>query len=233
MGVRTGSRTSGETTVSTAAAREVETIQAFINGVRGLNDVVEATRAQTFPGQGGSGRSMIRPGQPEQPLSVTTNRAGDEIVDVLGLKLLAGRSLPANKADGDTTVQVVVNKLCTDFLGYTPEEAIGKRVEYLFQQPTEIVGVVEDFHSESLRQPISGYVFHNAPTEGRPFLLVKLRTQDLPGTMRQIEAAYNRALPAAAFDYTFLDQHLDQQYRAEQRTAAAVLLFSIQAIFIA
>jgi putative ABC transport system permease protein len=220
--------------ITTAAAQSKAQVQALGNAYRSLSSVEEVCRAQVFPGMGGSGRSLSKPNDPKSGTFINTNRVGPEFIRTLGLKLLAGRTLPAvEKAENDTTVQVVLNKTAVQFLGYTPEQAIGKIAPGVFENKAEIVGVVDDFHFLSLHQPIGAYAFHNANTEGRPFLLVKTPTANLPQTMRQLEAEYRKNLPNSAFEFTFLDQFLDNLYRSEQRTARVVLVFAGLAMLIA
>jgi putative ABC transport system permease protein len=219
--------------INMAAAETRDQVNGFNNACKALSSVQEVTRAQTFPGQGGSGRSISPPNSETQTIPVTTNHANTEILDVLDIKLLAGRTIPtAEKEPNDTTVQVVVNKFVADFLGYTPEEAIGKQALNLFDN-AEIVGVMDNFHFDNFHQPIGGYAFHNANTEAHTYTLIKLQTQDLPQSMKQIEALFNQSLPTSAFDYVFLDDHLNTLYRQEQRTASVVMVFSCLAILIA
>ncbi|MDX2069062.1 MAG: FtsX-like permease family protein [Haliscomenobacter sp.] len=219
--------------INMAAAETGDQVNGFNNACKALSSVQEVTRAQTFPGQGGSGRSISPPNNKTQTIPVTTNHANAEILDVLDIKLLAGKSVPTTEKDPkDTTVQVVVNKFVADFLGYTPEEAIGKKAPSLFDN-AEIVGVMDNFHFDNFHQPIGGYAFHNALTEPRTYTLIKLQTQDLPQSMKQIEALFNQSMPTSAFDYVFLDDHLDTLYRREQRTASVVMVFSCLAILIA
>jgi putative ABC transport system permease protein len=226
--------------ITTAAVQTQNQMAALANDFRALSSVEEVCRAQTYPGREGSGRSLSKPLDSKASTYITTNRVASSFINVLGLKLLAGTTLPAAKSDkpdtnaeSDTTIQIVLNKTAVDFLGYTPQEAIGKKAPGVFGNAAEIVGVVEDFHFESLHQPIKAYGFHNSNAEGRPFMLVKTRTQNLPETMRQLEAIYQKNLPDSAFEYTFLDQFLNTLYRSEQRTATIVLIFAGLAIFIA
>ncbi len=219
--------------ITTAAAQNAAQIDALTNAYRNLSAVESVCRAQVYPGMGGSGRSISKPNDKKSSTFINTNRVGPEFVQTLGLKLLAGRTLPTTaKAPTDSTVQVVLNKTAVAFLGYTPEQAIGKKAPDVFEH-TEIVGVVDDFHFLSLHQPIGAYAFHNADTENRPFLLVKIQTRNLPETMRQLEATYRKTVLNSAFEFTFLDQFLDGLYRAEQRTARVVLVFAGLAILIA
>jgi putative ABC transport system permease protein len=220
--------------ITAAAAQTRNQIESLDNDLRALSSVVDVSRAQTYPGAGGSGRTITKPGHSDEYMYATTNRVGPTFNETLGLKLLAGRTLPtAPKAETDTTVQVVVNKTAVDFMGYTPAQAISKIAPNLFGNRAEIVGVVDDFHFESLHKPIGAYAFHNANTEGQPYLLVKTQTQNLPETMRQMEAVFRRNVPNSAFEFTFLDQHLNTLYRSEQRTAQVVLIFAGLAILVA
>lgn len=69
---------------------------------------------------------MSKPEAPESNFAIQTNHASPEILETLGMKLLAGTTFPAKVSKTDTTVQVVVNQSAIKFYGYTPEEAIGK-----------------------------------------------------------------------------------------------------------
>ncbi|CCG98110.1 Macrolide export ATP-binding/permease protein macB [Fibrella aestuarina BUZ 2] len=226
--------------ITTAAAQNPDQVQALSNDLRALSSVDDISRVQVYPGGGGSGRSLSKPLDDGSQLQITSNRANSTFIKVLGLKLLAGKTLPAAKSDQpdtdnetDTTIQVVLNKTAVDFLGYTPEQAIGKIAPGLFENRAEIVGVVDDFHFESLHKPIGAYAFHNANTERRSYMLAKVRTQNLPETMRQLEATYRKNLPNSAFEFTFLDTYLNTLYRSEQRMAQVVLIFAGLAILIA
>lgn len=221
--------------VMTSGAENKEQIDALINNFKGLANVVETSRAQAYPGFGGSGRSMSKTNNPKESFYVRTNRVAGDFARVLDLKFLAGKTLPLIKGDKDTTVQMVVNETTIKLLGYkTPQEAIGTFSDNLFwNRKAEIVGVVKDFHYESFHQPIGSYVFHNNDTESRPYLLVKINTGNLEQTMKQLEAGFKKSVPSSAFEFLFLDQFLDTLYRAESQTANVVFLFSGLAILIA
>ena len=221
--------------ITTTTLETKEQADGLINDVQNLPGVKALCRAQTYPGRSGSGRGIRRPEEPnhEKYLSMTSCRATADILTVLNIKLLAGTSLPAVKAKEDSTVQIVITKKAADYLGYTPEEAIGKKVYAQLGQNTYITGVMEDFHSEDLHQPVGAYAFHNAATEGRNYMLVKLAAGQLKNTMAGLERVYHQNIPNGAFEFTFLDQYVQRLYAGEQRTAKIVLFFSSLAIFIA
>jgi putative ABC transport system permease protein len=221
--------------ITTVAAQKVEQIEGLINDCKNLSAVKSVCRAQTFPGRGGSGRGLEKPGQPDQNMPITTNRVTSGFEQVLQLKMIAGTSLPIVKESTDTTVQVVLNETAVKFLGYSPEEAIGKTVRCQLGNDgnAEIVGVVADFNYSSLHQPIGAYAFHNYISEQRRFLLAKIDTRSLGQTLSQLETMVQNQLPGSAFEYEFLDAHLEKLYRTEKRTATVVFIFSMLAILIA
>jgi putative ABC transport system permease protein len=222
--------------INTGGAQKKEQIEALMNEARGLAAVQAVCRAQAFPsGNGASGRTLHRPSDPQEVnKALSTNRISSGFEEVLGIKLLAGKSVPDMTSDTDTLAEVVLNETAIEYMGWTPDEALGKQLPDLFWgHLSTVVGVVEDFHFESLHQPIGAYAFHNANTENRPHLLVKLNTKDLRNTMAQLEEAFKRNLPTSAFDFTFLDDQLDQLYRTERTLAKVVLIFSALAILVA
>ncbi len=219
--------------VTTSAVETKDQIDGLLTETRSLAAVKYVCRTQTYPGRSGSGRGINKEGAGNEKISLTTCRATAGIEKVLGLKLLAGAGLPEVKADTDSTVQVLLTKKAVDFLGFTPEEVIGRKVAVQLGNNSYVVGVVDDFNNESLHKPIGAYAFHNAKTESRSFMLVKLNAEQLPQAMRQLEAVYRRHVPNGAFEYTFLDQYMQSLYSSEQRTASIVLVFSGLAIFIA
>jgi putative ABC transport system permease protein len=97
-----------------------------------------------------------------------------------------------------------------------------------------IVGVVQDFNFESLRQPVRPLVVERFP-EGNsgPFLSVRVSPVDVDGTLTFMKETWEKCGATSAFSYSFLDENLDALYKAEQRTTAIAALFSALAIIIA
>ncbi len=213
-------------------AKDSEQVLSLKTEYENLRDVQSVSQSQSYPGMGTSMRSIVKEGA-ENEMSLLTTRASSEVLDVLSIKLLAGKTLPEFKDPKDTTVQVVINQATADYLQLTPEEVIGKRVEIQgFDGPTEVVGVTEDFHFTSLHQQIGAFCFHNAGTEPLTYLLVKVNTANFQGTLKELENIFRKKIPSA-FEYTFLDQHLDNLYKTDRTLANVVLLFASLAIFVA
>jgi putative ABC transport system permease protein len=219
--------------ISTAAAEDIGQIESLREGISSIASVQEVARAQTYPGKGGSGRSIHMPGYEDRVTAITTNQVTPEITDVLDMQLIAGQTLPQRSDKDDPFCSVILNQKAIEFLGYTAEEAIGKEAPGMFNKPAIIVGVVSDFHFNSLHQPIGAYAFHNNFTEGRPYMLVKANTENTSELLSQLETTFKKSLPQSAFVYEFVSQQIDQLYASEKRTSKVVLLFSVLAILVA
>lgn len=218
--------------VMTSATRDQELIRTLKTEFESLPEVKQVSRSQAYPGIGTSGYTIRRARDEQNGASIYTTRATHEVLDVLGIKLLAGRSLPELKDPNDTTIQVVLNKSAVDYLQLTPEEAIGRQVFIFNNAPAEVVGVTEDFHFASMHQKIGPYCFNNNADNGYIYLLVKVETNNLMEAISKLESTYKKIIPAA-FDYTFIDDRMAGLYKAEQKLANVVLVASAIAIFIA
>ncbi|WP_435314300.1 ABC transporter permease [Cellulophaga fucicola] len=219
--------------VSTAAIKTYNNKHALAEEVKRVSSVLEVGLAQGFPGMEVSGRTIHKNDQDENGKGIQTNVSDASVLDVLQLKLLAGKKLPNLKQEGDTLVDVVLNKKAIDYLGYTPEEAIGKKVDMQLGDGATIIGVVDDFNFESLHKPVGAYAFHNNNYESKSYLLVRFNSVSVTNTMQQLEAAYAKVSPDSSFDYTFLDKNMEQLYAQDRKIAKVGLLFCLLAIFVA
>ncbi|WP_419212799.1 ABC transporter permease [Maribacter sp. X9] len=217
--------------ISVRGLRGAENQSALIQEFKSLTDVTSVAMAQGYPSIDVSGRTLRKNQSDEHGLNIQTNVADAEIIDVLNLKLLAGKGLPKFKNESDTLVEVVLNKKSVDYLGFSAEEAIGKEV--YIGIPNTIVGVVDDFNYESLRQPIGAYAFHNNNSEGKSYMLVRFTSGNLSNTLSGLKTAFNKVAPNLDFDYTFLDQNLEKLYAREKRAGQISIVFCVLAIFVA
>src|SRR5690606_3636882 len=217
--------------ISVGGLRGEENKEALVQEFKNLSEVTAVSMAQGYPGMDVSGRTIRGKETDQQGLNIQTNVADAGIVDALKLQLLAGSSLPRSKSEKDTLVEVVLNKKAIDYLGFTPEEAIGKEV--YIGIPNTIVGVVDDFNYESLHQPIGAYAFHNSSSEGKSFMLVRFKSRDLVHTVATLKNTFTRVVPNLDFNYSFLDQTIARMYAREKRAGNISIVFCLLAIFVA
>ncbi len=218
--------------ISTSGAESKEQLVSLINEMNNLPFVESVCRSQTYPGKEGSGRNIYKKDNANEVKDITTCRAGSEILNVLDIKLIAGKPYTELKNSSDTNFQVILNKTAIKFIGFTPEEAIGKKIQ-LIGSSDEIVGVVEDFNFETLHQPVGAYAFHNAPTEGRPHMLLKVKGEFSADKLEKVKSIFDKVLPNAAFEHLLLNQYINSLYKKESQTTAIGVFFSGLTIFLA
>ena len=220
--------------ILTSGTENREQVMSLKAALEQMPEVISVSRSQSFPGAGASGRSIPPLSGEGEGKSLRTVRTDDKAIDVLGIRLLAGSTLPEIKHPLDSTIQVILNKTTTDFLGLTPEEAVKRQVtiQGFGPGPVEIVGVMDDFHFASMKEEIGAYCFHNARTEALSYLLVKIKAGQLSETIQALEATYKNIVPSA-FEFTFLEQRLETLYRTEEQLAEVILIFASLAIFVA
>ena len=221
--------------INTQGAESQNQINSLITHYKSLGFVSEIAEAQAYPGSdGGSGRVIVRYEEPDKVMAITTNSTSPDILKTLNIKMLAGEVFSKKTSIEDTTVQVVVNKTTVDFLGFTPEEAIGQTAYNLFDWNSAIiVGVMEDFHFKDFHQPIGAYAFNNSLSESRSNLLVRFNGGNIRDNMSVLEADFQKFIPDSAFEYQFLDDVVSQLYASDKQLGRVVLFFSITAVFIA
>ena len=158
-----------------------------------------------------------------------------DFATTLGLELKAGRFLDKNFAS-DTARAVMLNEAAVAALGWqSPGEALGQRISYGGGNDSignVIVGVMQDFNFQSLHQKVEPLLL-TANTNRASFLVVKIQGQDLPGTLAQLEQKWNAFDARHPFDFTFMDEKLQNQYRAEMKLGKIFAVFAGLAIFIA
>ena len=153
-----------------------------------------------------------------------------DFINVYGLKLIAGRAF--SKDFGTDTGAVIFNRTGMEQLGFnTPEEAIGKRIDFWGAQYT-IVGIAENFHQQSLREAYEPLIFRLIP-DVSGYLSIKTTTAQLSQTIAEVKAQWNKFFPGNTFEYFFLDDHFDEQYKADQRFGQVFGLFTALAILVA
>ena len=156
-----------------------------------------------------------------------------DYVPTLGMEIIKGRNF--SKSFGADSSAVIINETTAKLLGY--ENPIGKKL-YTSNGPSaglnivyEIVGVVKNFHFESLRQQVGPLCMRLGNNNWATAF--KINTNDIPSLLSKIEAKWKTLAPEMPFSYQFLDESFDQMYRAEQRVGKVALSFAILTVLIA
>ena len=154
----------------------------------------------------------------------------EQYMPMYHLRLLAGNPI-YKVTKPDKVVPIVVNQTLMKRLGIQlPKHAIGKQI-LIGGDAHLIIGVVEDFQSESKHRPIQACVLVYNP-DAFWQASVKLRSDHKRETLTRIEQDWSALNPTDVFTYEFLDQHIAQLYTQEASLYTAFRLFCVIAIVI-
>lgn len=136
--------------------------------------------------------------------------------NVYGIERVAGRMFDPARA-ADSTEALVINETAVDHFGFaSAEDAIGTRFEQLGRTGT-IIGVMEDIHFTSLREPIGPMSLRILEGSNSTFTLEVEAGTSLPATLDALEATWAELAPTQPFAAFFLDDRFDEMYRADHR----------------
>jgi len=155
-----------------------------------------------------------------------------DFISTFGIAMKAGRFF--SREYGMDTASFVLNESSVKALGWTNEETIGKDFKYGGQKG-HIIGVVKDFHFESMHQAIVPMILCLFPPSQPYFnnVSVKISGSDVAAALAYFEKTWKKYFPETPVDYTFLDQNFDKLYQSEQKQATLFTVFACVAIFIA
>jgi putative ABC transport system permease protein len=168
----------------------------------------------------------------EEAQTIRLNGIDYDFIDMFEMELLAGRNF-SKEFTSDQDTSVIITESAVSLLGFnSPEEAVGQTVTIGDGDwHPNIVGVVNDFHQESLKTAIEPMLFM-LNTVSSEYYVIKVSTQDLEETVAYIEDNWDATFPGNPFSYFFLDDYFNRQYQSEQRFSQLISVFALLALFI-
>jgi putative ABC transport system permease protein len=155
-----------------------------------------------------------------------------DFIPSFDIRLVAGRDFDVNRAS-DSTEAFILNETAVSRIGWaSAEEAVGKKMNY-GSRKGYVIGVVEDFHFESLHQPISPIVFQITTGLRRYRMIVRADDKATDEVLSHIKEQWSYLMPGYPFDFFTVSEGFDEQYAKEDKLSQVVLLFSGLALFIA
>jgi putative ABC transport system permease protein len=166
--------------------------------------------------------------------TVRNTGADYDFITVYGIKLLAGRNFSTAdyNADFGKLHNIILNASAVKLLGFSSNnDAIGKSIS-MFGNKWDVIGVINDYHQKSFRYPLEPTVV--LPTYGtyNP-ISIKVNAANVSATIASVKTIYTKYFPGNLFDYYFLDEKFNEQYKNDLLFGKAFSIFSGFAIFIA
>lgn len=168
--------------------------------------------------------------------SMPTLLVDHDFIRTFGMELLDGRDF-SQDVTTDAREGFILNEAAVKRLGW--ETAIGKKFESQHiasggSVKGRVIGVVKDFHFQSLRYAIEPLVMLISPASYYlDNFAIRIDGRDVRRALADLEQTWREVTPHRPFDYFFLDDDLDQLYRKEQKLGQIFQTFSVLAIFIA
>jgi len=160
----------------------------------------------------------------------------DDYAETLGLRVIAGRDF--DEAFQTDSTAFVINEATAKQMGYTPEEAVGKKLARLGGNPDEsdrwatVIGVVADANYNSLHTEVEPMVMGRWK-QGQRYVPVRIRPENTQETLAFLENAWTAWEPGYPFRYFFMDDDYQKYYEQEERLGSLYTYFTILAVMIA
>ena len=198
-----------------------------------LPDVLSVAFSRSVPGSyfPNAYTEIITPEGELKGMAQPIFQVGIDFINHYSLKLVAGRSYSRNHPS-DTIGGLVINEATARQYGYAnPADIVGKKYKQ-WGREGEIIGVVKDFNYISLHRNIEPLTLPYEPYASR-YLSIKVRSQDMAGTIEGVRKIWTQLAPHRPFLYSFLDDSFDHQYQKDFKFRTLFTAFSSLAIFIA
>lgn len=155
-----------------------------------------------------------------------------DYIDLYDLDIIYGRGFSRDFTSEERSL--ILNETAINWMGFDSlKTAVGADVSYWGEKFT-IVGIMKDFHQQSLKEEYEPHIYRFMPTGRgtRAMYSILIENKDMKKTIAEIQEEWNNFFPGNPFEYFFLDEYYDQQYKAEELFGKVFSLFSILAIFI-
>lgn len=218
----------------------IQRIESYKTELNKIDGVMAVATSGRLPGDR-LGRSFgIRLAEASSETHYTLSNMGVDynFFDTYGVSLIAGRKfLPTDhRVRFQDLNTVIINLNAVKLLGIgSAQEAIGKEVVWGRRENEDrlwtIVGVVDNFHQEALKNPMEAMIFR--PTYGtyNP-ASIKIRGGDRQRIIAEVETAFRKSFPDNAFEYFFLEDSYKRQYNDDNRFGSVIRIFTVLAVII-
>lgn len=214
-------------------------ISGFKNTLVGFTGVKAVTVSGAVPGREVreflANRRFGAPKSEERTYEML--KVDHDFMQAYGMQLIAGRAF--DKSRPADSIGVVLNESAVRQFGFSsPEDAIGKKVwlETVDSHPDQVIGVIKDYHQQSLQQKYTPVILFMDPTLSwipADYFSVKVSQNNMQQMVDHIKSTWNENFPESSFDFFFLDDFYNRQYKQETQFGHVFTLFSSLAIFIA
>jgi len=208
----------------------------LIERLKQVNEVKSVGMANASPGQG-INKNLLKVEDEEGKL---TDRGVDlfgvnvDFIKTMSMTIVQGRDF-SRDIPSDTTYAVLVNEAMVKRMAW--KNPLGKKVVFPSFQPNTpsvealVIGVVKDYHQNSLYDAIEPLLIYQEDNQN--YVFVRTAEGDVRRSVAAVEKAWKETFPNSIFEYEFLDEFFNSQYKADEKRSQIFTAFSGLTIVIA
>jgi putative ABC transport system permease protein len=165
----------------------------------------------------------------DESITLNTCICDEGYLKTMGLEMAEGRFFSREFSTDEKAI--IVNEAAAKLIGW--EDPIGKTISFDKDSTFTVVGVVKDYHYESLHQSVRpGALMAQPGIWGQPenYISVRIQPGEIPRTLSRVREVWNAFMKGYPFEYSFLDLDYDALYQNEERTGRIFAVFAALAI---
>jgi len=208
-------------------------IQAFKSEIRRKIPIDYISASAYVPGQEPDWKFDAKFSDKDDNTSVLVNvlPVDYDFLDVYHLKLLKGRFFSRDYGNDENCI--LLNETGMRLMGCNnPDSIINKRISY-WGKDFKVIGIIKDYNHEALIKNIDSFIFSLYPTISKFYSLKLKSTKNAPQLIDEIKNIWEQLYPLVPFDYFYLEDMYQQQYKNENQFGKIFFVFSLLAIVIA
>jgi putative ABC transport system permease protein len=231
--------------VSGAGLLTIEGREGFVQQLRANPDVLDVAMINILPFDSSQMTSSVQLAGHTEHIELNERVIGTNAVQLLGMKLMAGRLLSDKRAQDQVDESnrgniartndghnVLLDQDAAARLGLTPQQAIGKTIIFQGKSHLNIVGVLADPKFGGAREPAKASIYLYDPKFSAA-AMIRIRPDAIPQTLSFIDRTWRNFAPTKAMQRYFLDDNFGKLYQADERQGKMFGVFVLVAIFIA
>lgn len=208
----------------------LQTVNRFRNALNGERDILHISGSSSSFTRGTNRYGFFYGDEVKEAYYY---RVESNYLEAMDIDLLAGRTFDPNLATDSTQALIVNEALVRDF-GWT--DPLGEQIPGELGRAMKdavVIGVVPDYNFQSLHNEVRPMMITMDPGRDLRFLLVRIGPDDVPTTLAKLEATWTSIAPDLPYNYSFLDDDMNNQYQAEQRWSTIVRYATILSMVVA
>jgi putative ABC transport system permease protein len=156
-----------------------------------------------------------------------------DYIPLLGMKVIAGRNFDSRITD-DTVTSIIVNEAMVKDFGWTVENAVGQQIKgYMESKTPVVIGVVKDFNYRPFKEKVMPQMFHQFADYTSYKYFVKIKPGNPSAAIAAMQKTWSSIVADLPFKYSFLDENLDNFYKAERKWSNIIGWAGIISVFLA